>query len=275
VAVHVDPEILIVDEVIAVGDEEFQRKCFDHLYGLRRQGVTIVVVTHGMGTVETMCDGATWLDHGVVQMSGDAGEVASAYVAMVNRREHEQRISAAESAAESAAAPAAAEEIQDPTEEASDDSEDGYVPEPWLGEDVQILDAYFTDASGTKVTVIPTGEELHLNIAYRAHREVDNPVFGFILHSENDIQIMGTNTKVGRLATGMLHGDGTVSFVFPTLELLPGNYDFTIGVNDKYVQHVFDRHPRGYALTVRRGTRPHAIGFVEMPGEWSMSAERS
>src|SRR4029077_2244376 len=54
IAVHVDPEILIVDEVIAVGDTEFQRKCFDHLYALRKRGVTIVVVTHGIGTVETM-----------------------------------------------------------------------------------------------------------------------------------------------------------------------------------------------------------------------------
>ncbi|HBX79404.1 MAG TPA: ABC transporter ATP-binding protein, partial [Acidimicrobiaceae bacterium] len=72
VAVHVKPEILIIDEVIAVGDEQFQRKCFDHLYGLRRDGVTIVVVTHGMGTVETMCDGAAWLDHGKLQMAGPA-----------------------------------------------------------------------------------------------------------------------------------------------------------------------------------------------------------
>jgi ABC-2 type transport system ATP-binding protein/lipopolysaccharide transport system ATP-binding protein len=277
VAVHVDPEILIVDEVIAVGDEEFQRKCFDHLYGLRKQGVTIVVVTHGMGAVETMCDGATWLDHGVVQMSGDAGEVASAYLAMVNRREHEQRLAAAESAAAIAVRTTSAG--SEPAEEGSHqltvedvDPDDGLAPEPWLGEDVQILDAYFTDANGDRVKVIPTGAELHLNICYRAHTEVDNPVFGFILHSENDIQIMGTNTKVGNLGTGMLHGDGVVSFVFPHLEVLPGNYDFTIGVNDKYVQHVFDRHPRKYALTVRRGTRPHAIGFVEMPGQWSIGS---
>jgi ABC-2 type transport system ATP-binding protein/lipopolysaccharide transport system ATP-binding protein len=277
VAVHVDPEILIVDEVIAVGDEEFQRKCFDHLYGLRRQGVTIVVVTHGMGTVETMCDGATWLDHGVVQMSGDAGEVASAYVAMVNRREHEQRAAAAaaparedESDASEIEAADEGQKVVEVEEAAGEAAEDGYVPEPWLGEDVQILDAYFTNSAGEQVTVIPTGDELHLNIRYRAHTEVDNPVFGFILHSENDIQIMGTNTKVGRLGTGELHGDGTVGFVFPSLELLPGNYDVTIGVNDKYVQHVFDRHPRRYHLTVRRGTRPHAIGFVEMPGRWSI-----
>jgi ABC-type polysaccharide/polyol phosphate transport system ATPase subunit len=91
VAVHVQPEILLIDEVIAVGDEEFQRKCFDHLYGLRRQGVTIVVVTHGLATVETMCDRAAWLDHGVLQMEGEAARVAAAYLQRVNEREDEAR----------------------------------------------------------------------------------------------------------------------------------------------------------------------------------------
>ena len=62
VAVNVDPEILIIDEVIAVGDEQFQRRCFDHLYSLRQQGVTIVMVTHNMGLVQTMCDNAAWLE---------------------------------------------------------------------------------------------------------------------------------------------------------------------------------------------------------------------
>lgn len=89
VAVHVDPEILIIDEVIAVGDTEFQRRCFDHLYALRKRGVTIVVVTHGIGTVESMCDGAAWLDHGVLQMTGTGAEVAVAYMDKVNTDERE------------------------------------------------------------------------------------------------------------------------------------------------------------------------------------------
>ena len=64
VAVHVDPEILLLDEVIAVGDERFKRRCFDHVYKLRKKGVTIVLVTHSLGQVQSMCDRATWLDSG-------------------------------------------------------------------------------------------------------------------------------------------------------------------------------------------------------------------
>src|SRR5205085_10695775 len=84
IAVHVNPEILLIDEVIAVGDEEFQRRCFDHLFSLRQQGVTIVMVTHSMGLVQTMCDRAAWLDQGEVQTRGAAVAVVREYLKKVN-----------------------------------------------------------------------------------------------------------------------------------------------------------------------------------------------
>ena len=80
----------IIDEVIAVGDEEFQRRCFDHLYNLRSQGVTIVMVTHGLGLVQTMCDDAAWLDHGVLQAEGAAVDVVHEYLDKVNAAENER-----------------------------------------------------------------------------------------------------------------------------------------------------------------------------------------
>src|SRR5664280_162817 len=87
VAVSLDPEILMVDEVIAVGDEEFQRKCFDHLFDLRKRGTTIVLVTHSLGLIRDMCDQAAWLDHGEVRELGVAREVADRYIESVNDRE--------------------------------------------------------------------------------------------------------------------------------------------------------------------------------------------
>ena len=87
VAVHMRPDILLVDEVLAVGDEEFQRKCFDHLYTLRREGRTIVVVSHGLGQLEGLCDEVAWLDHGAVQSVGGATDTISAYLTQVNAEE--------------------------------------------------------------------------------------------------------------------------------------------------------------------------------------------
>ena len=91
VAVHVNPEILMIDEVIAVGDEEFQRRCFDHIYRLRRQGVTIVMVSHGAPLMEQMCDEVAWLEHGQLMAKGDPSEVVRKYLEKVNVVENERR----------------------------------------------------------------------------------------------------------------------------------------------------------------------------------------
>jgi len=247
VAVHVHPEILIIDEVIAVGDEQFQRRCFEHLYSLRKQGVTIVVVTHGMGTVETMCDGAAWLDHGELQMVGSGPEVAAAYLQRVNQTEMEEM--AERSQEESAAG----------------------VSEPGYGREIEIRDVYFTDDRGERVSVAMNGEPLTLNIDYHANRPVEDPVFGYKLFGSNAVHLAGTNTKLAGLETGTVEGDGTVSFRMPELLVMPGEFSVTIGINDKYVQHTFDRRDHQHHIVVRKGDRPIGAGLVDIRGEWSIT----
>jgi ABC-type polysaccharide/polyol phosphate transport system ATPase subunit len=261
VAIHVDPEILIIDEVIAVGDEEFQRKCFDHLADLRRRGVTIVVVTHGMGTVETMCDGAAWLDHGVLQQEGPAADIASAYLRRVNEHERAERqadaVAAAEAATELGTELGTVPEV-DPAA----------VTEAWFGEDIEISEVWFSDSAGEVVSTGTTGEPLTVNISYRAHRSIEDPVFGYMIHTENDTPVAGSNTRLSGIETGKIEGDGVMAIKMEQLQLLPGNYEFTIGINDKFVQHTFDRHYRSHPLAVRRGTLPIGVGFVELDATW-------
>lgn len=251
VAVHVDPEILIIDEVIAVGDQEFQNRCYDHLYGLRRKGVTIVVVTHGMATVETMCDGAAWLDHGHLLMDGPAPEVAAAYVQRVNDKEMALRAAAHAVAAEQA-----------------DDLAPGV--EPWFGEDLEITDVWFTSREGDSNGVAVAGEPLTLHVGYRAHRPVEEPVIGYSVHSENDVVVAGNHTRASGFDTGELSGEGEVRFSLDSLPLTPGNYRFTVAVTDRYLQHTFDRHFRRHALTVRRGEGQSGVGFIELTGRWEV-----
>jgi len=79
VAIHVDPDILVVDEVLSVGDEEFQHKSFDKFLDLKRAGKTIILVSHGLDVVADICDRVSWIEKGVLQMSGPAPEVVAAY----------------------------------------------------------------------------------------------------------------------------------------------------------------------------------------------------
>ena len=79
VAIHVEPDILIIDEVLAVGDQAFQAKCLDKILEFKEQGKTLLFVSHSTGAVQKLCERALWLDHGELLMDGDAAEVAAAY----------------------------------------------------------------------------------------------------------------------------------------------------------------------------------------------------
>ncbi len=249
VAVHVHPEILIIDEVIAVGDEQFQRRCFEHLYSLRKQGVTIVVVTHGMGTVETMCDGAAWLDHGELQMVGTGPEVAAAYLQRVNQNEMEERVAEAEAAAAGDVAPSAV---------------------PVTGP-IQILDIEVRDAEGNRTAQVEHGEAVQIAIRYRCNEPLEDLTFGYGIHGDNGAHVTGTNTQIAGVSTGRTPvGEGEAVFTIDQLPLIAGNYELSAAIADRHVQHVFDRKDRTARLLVRRGAVRSGVGLVEIPGRWEL-----
>ncbi len=252
VAVHVDPEILIIDEVIAVGDAEFQRKCFDHLYSLRKRGVTIVVVTHGLNTVESMCDGAAWLDHGVLQLTGTGPEVAAAYMDKVNAAERAER-----DEAEAAAGTEAGETTT------------GRRTTTAQVEDVLITRVEFLGSGQEPTTVAIHREPLTVRIWYQTIRPVVRPVVGVALYSSTQVHVTGTNTKIDDVDTGTLDGEGYVDLSMGELPLTPGDYELTVAISDEYEQHNFDRHEREYHLAVRRGPRLAPEGFMDLRGQWS------
>jgi lipopolysaccharide transport system ATP-binding protein len=246
VAVHVDPEILIVDEVIAVGDAEFQRKCFDYLYDLRRRGVTIVVVTHSTGTVEAMCDGAAWLDHGALQLTGTGPEVAAAYMEQVNAAER-----------------AARDEVQATAAAATV----GAV----TGEDVSIAAVEFLDDGGATTTAVVHRDPCTIRIHYEAARPVRAAVVGVAVHSASGVHVTGTNTRIDGVDTGELRGSGHLDLMIDSLPLTPGEYEFTVAISDEFVQHDFDRRDRAWRLAVREGERMAPEGLVDLRGRWSVS----
>jgi ABC-type polysaccharide/polyol phosphate transport system ATPase subunit len=245
VAVHVDPEILIVDEVIAVGDAEFQRKCFDHLYGLRRKGVTIVVVTHGIATVEAMCDGAAWLDHGELQLTGTGPEVAAAYMGRVNADERAARVLEQEVAEDQGEPPI---------------------------EDVRIASVEFLGPDGRPTSAAIHREQLTIRIGYEAVRPVEHPVFGIALHSTSNVHLTGTNTKIDRVDTGKIDGRGHVDLQIDSLPLTPGDYELTVAISDEFVQHDFDRREREWRLAVRDGASLAPEGLMDLRGRWSLGS---
>jgi ABC-2 type transport system ATP-binding protein/lipopolysaccharide transport system ATP-binding protein len=286
VAVHVQPEILIIDEVIAVGDEQFQRQCFDHLYKLRKQGTTIVVVTHGLGIVQTMCDGAAWLDHGVLQTSGDAPGVAREYLRRVNQAEQDKRDQTA--AAAVIAAPASASTTEEGTDdatledEASESGAEAAVAAPqraritpdgehWGGGELTITKVEFLDGSGNPISAAGERSPLRIRISYHTDETLEQPTFGIAIHNEAGLHVSGTNTRMAGRRTGTITGDGVVEYVTDRLPLLAGVYEISVAVEDQFSQHTFDRYDRAWQLRVRHEGEQAVVGLVDVGGDWHVN----
>jgi len=259
VAVHVRPEILIIDEVIAVGDEQFQRRCFEHLYSLRKEGVTIVVVTHGMATVQTMCDQAAWLDHGVVQQIGPAPAVSLAYLQRVNRAEAEHPGAMLLPDEDGVMA-----EVE-PHPRGDSIVEDG---DHWGSGEIRITAVEFVGDSGRPTEVIPQGSPLRVRIGYSTTGTHDNPTFGIAIHAEGGVHVAGANTRLSGCPTGEITGTGWVEFSTDHLPLLDGSYLISVAVEDRYSQHTYDRYDQAWHLRIRHDGEQAVAGLVDVGGSW-------
>jgi len=245
VAVHVDPDILIIDEVIAVGDEDFQRRCFDHLYKLRRQGTTIVVVSHSLGLMQTLCDEVAWLDHGRLLQAGSSPKVVRAYLDQVNTNEAER--------VESAQAGGPAPEL---------DLADGQ--KPIVVEGIEVI-----GPDGPGHPVARTGQPLTIRIHYRAHRPVEAPIFSFAVEDQAGTHMANPGLRTSSLSPELvLSGSGSVDYSVERLVLAPGEYFFSFAIHDAHGLVRLDLRSR-VSVHVQTGESPVG-GKVDLLGTWTV-----
>ncbi len=242
IAVKLDPQILIMDEVIAVGDEAFQRKCMDYLYELRMNGCSVVLVSHAMGSVEQLCDRAIWLDQGRVKLMGPASEVTKQYIDAVNAEELERESNAALDA-------------QDSGKEARGSGE------------VRIAHLDFLDQEGRQTKVLLSREPATIRFHYRCATPVDRATFGFQIFDETDRLVVG-KTSAKDYDAPVTVGEGHVDFDVPDLLLNAGNYRVSTTISD--LGKTFDARDRAYELRVR-STDQSVEGVFALPGFWGHS----
>jgi lipopolysaccharide transport system ATP-binding protein len=250
VAVHVEPQILIVDEVIAVGDEEFQRRCFDHLYKLRNSGVTIVMVTHSLNLVRQMCDRAAWLDHGKLMAEGAAVDVVHEYVEKVDiaekaRLEELDRARAAAAAAEEDAA----RPIGGPSERSVA-----------LGE-IEVL-----DGEGRSNRIFQTFGPMTVRVHYECRQPIEAPLFSMNVASQSGVLVAWPGMQPTHERGELVEGRGHVDYRIPSLVLGPGEYSLTVAAHDHDGTAVLDKKER--VVTFRVATDLPIYGMVDLMGSW-------
>jgi ABC-type polysaccharide/polyol phosphate transport system ATPase subunit len=239
VAINVDPEILMVDEVLAVGDESFQRKCMEKFEEFRREGRTVVIVSHALGSMRSMCDEVAWLDHGKLLGVGRPSDIVDEY----QGSSHEERTADPEPGAGSR----------------------------WGSGELQIARAEVLHG-GVRTTRVPTGAEVTIRMHYSASSPVTEPVFGIALHTLDGQHVTGPNTRDVQLSTGVVQGDGCVDLHVPRLMLTPGTYELTVAVSDRSLTHVFDHRDKLVRFDVVPGEPSDRFGIISLGGSWSVEA---
>ncbi len=245
VAVHTDPEVLLIDEVLAVGDQNFQHKCLERILEMKQQGVTICFVSHGLESVRRLCSHAIWLDDGTVQAAGDVGDTISAYL----------RHAAAEEEAHGAAT-----SVKD--------------KQRWGTGDVEIASVSFLDVEGRERHVFKTGESWTVRLRYRAPRRIEKPVFGLAVYRNDGVHVGGPNTQFFGLDVPFIEGEGDVLYRVESLPLMEGTYFLSVAAHNRADTAMYDFHDRLYTFKVRQVGRGERYGLVSLSGEWEWEGEK-
>jgi ABC-type polysaccharide/polyol phosphate transport system ATPase subunit len=283
VAIHVDPDVLLVDEVLAVGDEAFTHKCLDKFGEFRRRGKTILLVTHSLNLVERFCDEALWLDGGRTRAHGDPLRVIGAYLTDVEQSE-EQTLAAGDAKARAQALetplPETGGEIsaERRTEAAAapGSETDDNLPEDmfraregrWGSREVQILDVALKDQHGQISHVFQSGEPLSVHVRVLAVQPVNDFAFGIGLFNPDGICCYGTNTHLEELESESLEGEAEVVFRIDALDLVEGTYKLDVAIH-KRDGYPYDYHRLLYTFRVKSRTRD--VGIYRPPHHWTFS----
>ncbi|MCU4185563.1 ABC transporter ATP-binding protein [Acidiferrimicrobium sp. IK] len=237
VAINVDPDVLLVDEVLAVGDEAFQRKSSEKFAELKERGTTIVVVSHSMGSVQTLCDEVAWFEHGHLKEIGAPRDVIEAYTGEV---QVDRRI-----------------------------DEDGQVR--WGSGEVRITQVEWLDPDGAPLKGIHTGAPAKVRMHYEAAERVVQPGFGLAFRTIEGMPISGPNSIDVDCIPDAIEGRGYVDVDFDRLLLLPGTYDLSVGICDRTKFHTYDHRQNLQRLDVERGSIYEQFGYVSLAPRWTIT----
>jgi ABC-type polysaccharide/polyol phosphate transport system ATPase subunit len=232
VAVEVDPDILLVDEVLAVGDAAFQRKCLRRMAEFRERKKTMLIISHDLNTIQSVSDEILFLDHGRVLGHGEPGAVIGQYEACSRDQASSER------------------------------------RREWGTREVTITGAEFRDDAGRPVRTLASGGALNVTVNYEAATPVGPSVFGFAISDEGGRLVHGSNTQLERFEIARLAGRGSVRLRLPSLPLAAGTYFFSFSVHS--ADHAVNYHRLDHAFALGIESDKRYEGVCDLPSEWAM-----
>ena len=236
IAAHVDPRILLIDEVLSVGDQTFQRRSGDKIEEFKREGRTIVVVSHSLGVVQQLCTNTMWLDKGKMKMYGPSADVIAEYTGG-SYQFHSH----------------------------GDESDH----EQWGTGEARVTSLEVTDAAGNPISTVETGGHVRFVLQISAHVRTEGAVIRVSLDTMQGQRVWSTSTQQERVSLKVLDGPSTAVIDIPALPLLDGRYAISVSVADPTGTTEYDHHRNWKVIEVHhRGVSD--AGIVHIPATWAL-----
>lgn len=238
VAVHVSPNILIVDEILAVGDQKFQEKCVARIDDMRRSGITVVLVSHNLEMMRRLCTHLVWMENGRLMAYGPTEMVLQRYLEFLY--------------------------TQEPRQVGRQNGSFGR----WGTGEIEITDVRLLDSEGGVRQSFRTNAPLTVEMDYLAHAPITDPEFGLSILHQSGVRLNGPNSRLAGMQTGTICGAGTVRYCIERLPLLPGNYLLTAAIHHGRYGIAYDFHKDAYGFEIVPGGNTEIDGFIEIPARW-------
>lgn len=259
VAIHVDADILLVDEILGVGDINFQAKCANKIYEMKNKGVTIILVTHDMSTIDRLCDYAIWLDHGKKIAEGNPAKIQNIYLKhMAEQQEERQKKETLDKLKN--------EEKTDTSDYKSKINKKKIIH---LGDHFGNSDVVFTsckllDEKGIDRRSFNTGQKVKLQVEYLCQVDPEKLQvnIGFEISSAQGVHIYGTNTSREGKKDLKLTKNGVIEVELDDLNLLPGDYNIGIAIADLEEKAIYDYYKN--IAEFKMYSNIHDIGLVRL-----------
>lgn len=250
IAINVNPEVLLIDEVLAVGDAAFVPKCLDRIDDFRRRKKTILFVSHDLATVEKVCDRVAWLKAGRIQISGEPKRVIDAYLQDV----------------------ASKKELDFQKQKEALDLEQKWEEERrekrWGKREIEILKVRLKNLRGEEKHVFTPDDGMIIEMEIMARLEINDFVFGIGIFNSQGISCYGTNTHLEDFKPVSIKGEGKVVFRIEKLNLINGTYYLDVATH-KRDGYPYDYHRNLYSFMVSSTLKD--VGIIRLPHHWTFS----
>ncbi|MEM7028479.1 MAG: ABC transporter ATP-binding protein [Chloroflexota bacterium] len=247
-ATFTEPDILLIDEVLAVGDLAFQQKCYERINQFKAEGCTIVLVSHDMAMIEQLCDHVIWLRDGQIAEQGLAAPVVAHYMSAMTTE--------------------TAQRTPDdyPDQEVAEGTTLRIKENRFGSLEMEITAVRLLNAAGECVESLQSGQPLSVEIAYQAPTAIQSPIFGLTITLEDGFICYDTTTELAGLSVPTVNGSGKIRLEIDRLDLNGGKFFVNVGVYEQAWRYTYDYHWQVYPFYIQPSH--HSQGILQPPTRW-------